>query len=404
MDKTFTILRHEFLKTVKTRSFIILTLAFPTIAFLLIFFFGILSGDDDPPPEPLSVGYVDNVGIFNEYREQFFVNLISFEMVDEATDSLLSGQIDEFFIIPEDYLDKGQVSRFTLNREIEPPGEIPPAIKNFLLGNLIGNQVTPDELKRVQNPLNILSTTLDETGKISEEQGGFGIFLVPYIFGILLMMAIFTSSGYMLQGLGEEKENRIMEILLSSVSSRQLITGKVLGLGAAGLTQILFWIISAQYLLNLSSQAIGGVFSDISLSTDFLFLAPIYFILGYLLFAILMAGLGAVAGNAREGQQMAIIFTLPAAIPFMLQYYLIENPSGIVSQLLTIFPITAPVATIIRLGSSEIPGWQLALSMTVMIASIVGALYFSSKIFRTFLLLYGKTATAKEIWRALRQA
>jgi len=406
LDKTLIILKHEFIQTVKRKSFIILTIAFPLIGFLGIYGYQLFQGTDEPPTpdEALNVGYVDQVGVFNDYTEQYLVNLIPYTTAEEATEDLLADELDEYFVIPQDYIATGTVTRYTIEREVEPPGGIWPAIKNFLLGNLLDEELTEEELTRAQYPLSLLSITLDETGQVSEEQGGLGVFIVPYVFGLLLIMAIFTSSGFLLQGLGEEKENRIMEILLSSVSPRQLITGKVLGLGAAGLIQIVVWITSAQLLVILGSSAIGGLFSEIQIPDGFFLLAPIYFILGYLLFAVLMAGIGAITNTAREGQQMAAIFTIPAVLPFILQVFLIENPTHIVSQLLTFFPLTAPTAVIIRLGSTDIPAWELIVSITLMVATIFGAIWLSAKVFRTFLLMYGKTPKLGEILRSLRQA
>jgi ABC-2 type transport system permease protein len=406
VTKTLIILKHEFIQTIKRRSFIILTLAFPLIGLLGISGYQLIQGTDRPPTpeEALNVGYIDQVGIFNDYTEQHLVNLIPFDTTDEATKALLADELDEYIVISSDYIDTGSVKRYTTEREIEPPGEIWPAIRNFLLGNLLDEQLTEEELTRAQHPLNLSSVTLDETGQVSEEQGGIGVFIVPYIFGLLLIMAIFTSSGFLLQGLGEEKENRIMEILLSSVSARQLITGKVLGLGAAGLLQILVWVVSAQVLVVFGSSAIGGFFDEIQIPDGFFLLAPIYFILGYLLFAVLMAGIGAITNTSREGQQMSAIFTIPAVLPFILQVFLIENPTHIVSQLLTFFPLTAPIAVIIRLGSTNIPVWELMLSVSFMVAAIIGAIWLSAKVFRTFLLMYGKTPKLGEILRSLRQA
>ncbi|GAH57167.1 unnamed protein product, partial [marine sediment metagenome] len=132
------------------------------------------------------------------------------------------------------------------------------------------------------------------------------------LFGFLLIMAIFSSSGYLLQGLGEEKENRIMEILLSSVSPRQLLTGKVLGLGAAGLVQVVIWLLSIVFLVQLASTTIGGVLSTLQIPGNLLVLGIVYFILGYLLFAVLMAGIGAIGATARESQQMSMLILMPA--------------------------------------------------------------------------------------------
>ena len=129
-------------------------------------------------------------------------------------------------------------------------------IRDFLLNNLLkGNSA--EIIARAKSPINIASTTLTTAGTPAARQGGFSALILPYIFGILLMMAIFTSSGYLLQGLGEEKENRVMEILLSSISPKQLLAGKVLGLGAAGLVQIIVWLVSANFLMKMASSDLG---------------------------------------------------------------------------------------------------------------------------------------------------
>ena len=153
-------------------------------------------------------------------------------------------------------------------------------------------------------------------------------------------MSIFTASGYLLQGLSEEKENRVMEILLSSVSTAQLITGKVLALGVAGLIQIVVWLISGFALIRIASSSIGGYFATLSFPPEVITLSLIYFILGYFLYAILMAGVGAIAPTQRDGQQMSIIFTMFGAIPYFLMPFIIENGEHFVTKILTIFPLT----------------------------------------------------------------
>ena len=201
MTKTLIILKHEFIQTIKRRSFILLTLAFPLIGLLAISGYQITQGTDQPPvpDDTLNVGYVDQIGVFNDYTEQYLVNLIPYTTAENATEALLANDLDEYFVIPGDYIDTGVVTRYATERELEPPGEIWPAIKNFLLGNLLDEELTEEELIRAQYPLNLSSITLDDTGQISEEQGGIGVFIVPYIFGLLLVMSIFTSSGFLLQ-------------------------------------------------------------------------------------------------------------------------------------------------------------------------------------------------------------
>jgi len=212
MNKTILILKHEFSQVIKTKTFIIMTLAFPVLALIAIGIFSFIQGMEKPPApgEIVTIGYVDEVGGFSGYTEQPgepTVTLIGYGTPEEATTALLAEDISQYFIIPSDYVDTGVITRYTLERELEPPGEIQWAIKSFLLSNLLRGQTSPEVTERAKTPMMLSSIRLDETGQVATDQGGFGAFIVPYLFSILLIMAIFTSSGFLLQGLGEEKES-----------------------------------------------------------------------------------------------------------------------------------------------------------------------------------------------------
>jgi ABC-2 type transport system permease protein len=208
-------------------------------------------------------------------------------------------------------------------------------------------------------------------------------------------------SGYLLQGVGEEKESRVIEVLLSSVSARQLLTGKVLGLGAAGLLQILIWVLSVWGIINYASATFAAA---ISISTGMLILAIVYFVLGYLLFAAIFAGVGAIFPTAREGSSWSAIFIMPAALPLWLSGFIIQHPEHVIVRIFTIFPLTSPIMVMMRLGLSEISAWELALSIGVLAISIVIAMCLAAKVFRMGLLMYGKRPSFKEIARAIREA
>jgi ABC-2 type transport system permease protein len=404
VNKTTLIARHEFLITVRRKAFVIFTLAFPVLALLAMLASQVIAGMQKPPAEIENIGYVDETGVFSGYTEQGKIVLVRFTAQGDASEALLDKDIKEYFVIPPDYVDSGLVYRFTLDRELEPGGEVTAVIQDFLLSNLLEGKTTPEITERVKAPLNMVSTLLTDTGEVAPNQGGFANFIIPYIFSMLLLMSIFFSSGYLLQGLGEEKENRVMEILLSSLSSRQLLAGKVIGLGAAGLVQIIVWLVSAQFLAKFASNTWGNIIGNLQIPSDFLILGTIYFILGYLLFAVLMAGVGAVSPTAREGQQMSTLFTIAGIAPLWFMAFIIENPDHIVSQILTIFPITAPITVMIRLGLTKIPIWELAASIGLMIASIIGCFILAAKLFRTFLLMYGKRPEFKEIIHSFRNA
>jgi ABC-2 type transport system permease protein len=402
MNKTLLILRHEFLHTVKRRGFIIMTIIVPLIALLLIGVFQLVSGIAKPTVEIMTIGYVDELGGFQQYTSQGNITLVRFDTPDDATEALIKGDIKEYFVIPPDYISTGVINRYTLEKQLAALPATTAAINNFLSSNLLAGKVPAATIARIEAPLKVITIRLTETGAVAPEQGGYGNFIIPAVFGILLALAIIFTSMYLLQGLGQEKENRLIEILLSSVSARQLLTGKVLGIGAAGLAQVAVWAISAPLLLNLASSSIGGFVSTIQLPADFIVLAVVYFILGYSLFAVISASIGAVSSSSQEGQQLMGIFTIPLLIPLWFMSLIMLLPDSPVWVFFTIFPLSAPVVVIIRLGVSGIPAWQLVASIAVLVLSIIGILLLTIRIFRIYLLMYGKRPGIGEVLRSLR--
>ena len=402
MNKTLLIFRHEFLHTIKRTGFIILTLALPVLALLAIGVFHIVSGVAKPPTEVNSIGYIDEVGGFDQFTTQGNITFVSFNTREDATQALINKDIKEYFIIPPDFISTGIINRYTTQKEVTPPAATTTVIKNFISSNLLEGKVPSTVVARIEAPLNLVTTTLTSAGAVASEQGGFTNLVIPGIFGILLALSLSFSSAYVLQSLGEEKENRLMEILLSSVSTRQLITGKVLGIGAAGLAQVVVWVISIPFLLNLASSSIGGFLSMIQIPANFLVLGVAYFILGYLLFAVLSAGVAAISTSVREGQGLASIFTLFVIAPFWFFSLLLAFPNSPIWVVFSIFPFSAPVLVMLRLGMTGVPAWQLTVSMAVLVLSIVGGLLLAAKLLRTYILMYGKRPNLREIIRNLR--
>lgn len=403
MNKTLLILKHEFLFMIKRPGFIVMTLIVPVLGLLAIAAVSIISGSLQPgPPENIQIGFVDEAGGFDGFTSYGPITLVPYASEAGAKQALAGGAVKEYIVIPQDYIAKGVVYRYTLEKQLEAPLAVLSVIKNFLTSNLLADKVPQEAILRIEAPLNMVSTRLTETGEVAPEQGGLQNIIVPGLFSLLLVLSITFSSGYLLQGLGDEKENRLIEVLLSSVSTRQLMTGKVFGIGAAGLTQVVVWIASLPLLLNLASSTFGGFIASIQLPAAFLALGIAYFILGYLLFAVISTGIGAIAPSAREGQQLSTLFVLTAVSPLWLSSLLILFPDAAVWVVLTIFPLTAPVVVMLRLGASVIPAWQITVSMAVLVLCTAGGLLLTARIVRSYLLMYGKRPGLGAIVRSLR--
>ena len=403
MNKTLLIFKHEFITTLKRIGFIILTLALPVSALLAIGIIQLMSATVKPPTNTTitSIGYVDEEGAFNQFTTKNNIKFVPLPSTDTALQSMDNGNISDYFVIPANYSTTGIIENYTLEKQLSIPTNIQSTIQDFLTSNLLANKVPAAAIQIIESPLNIVSTRLTTSGAVSKEQGGPADIIVPGLFGIFLALSLIFSSTYILQGLGEEKENRIMEILLSSVSARQIIIGKVLGIGAAGLIQVMVWVISIPLLLKLASSSIGGFISSIHIPANFMILGTVYFILGYLLFAVLSSCIASISGTIREGQGLSAIYTIFAIVPLWFLSLLLLVPNSPIWVVLSIFPFSAPVEVMLRFGITGIPIWQIITSIAVMILFIIGGLWLSAKLLRTFTLMYGKRANILEVIKTL---
>ncbi len=405
MNKTYLIFKHEFLLAIRRPGFIILTLIVPVMALLGIGIIKLVSSLSDAPVNEITViGYVDEVGIFDSQTNEGFDRLVPFSSVEGAGKAMGRQEISEFIIIPSDYISSGTIKRYTLEKEPKTPPSTEVYIKSFLTASLLKEKVPPDIIALIVSPINLEVTRITEQGEIAIEKSNVGNVIIPAIFSLLLSLALMFGATSLISGLGEEKESRLIEVLFSSVSIRQLLLGKILALGIAGLLQVLVWLISAPLILNLASSSFGGFMSGIQLPANFLILGTIYFILGYMLFAVLSIGIGAISPNAREGSQLSMFYVMLGFVPLWFASLLMAFPNSSIWVFLSIFPITAPVQTMLRLGVSDIPAWQILTSIGVLVISIVGGLFLSIKIFRMHMLMHGKRPGIAEIRLNLRNA
>ncbi len=223
-------------------------------------------------------------------------------------------------------------------------------------------------------------------------------FILPFLAGFLFMIAVQTSGGYLLQAVVEEKENRTMEIILTSSSPNQIMTGKVIGNLSVGLTQLVIWIIFG----IIGVVAIQSIFPEVQLAqidTSFLGLMILTFIPAFVMIAAMMATLGATATESREAQQIAGLFSLPIVIPFWFFGVLIESPNSPLAIGLSIFPFTAPISLPLRAAFTTIPTWQIAVTISLLFILAIAALWLAGRAFRLGMLRYGKKLSLKELFK-----
>ncbi len=392
MKKYFLIAKHEFKTNVRRKEFLLMTIGMPLFIFAIIvlpvIFVGNMGGGED-----IKIGYVDAT---NSFHSQNFVKYSDHESAKKA---LFNREITHFFVVPVDYLNTGQINIYSTKKiTLSDTGKVEKQIKGFLLENLLSEE-SEELVERVKQPMQSEYFTL---GRDKEEKEGIGAFLFPIGFAMLFVLSIFTSSGYLLQGIVEEKENRVIEILLSSVSHKELLSGKIIGLGAVGLAQLLVWLTGALLIFSSAPVVVMGFIGNLHISILVGVLAPIYFILGYLVFASIMAGVGAVSTTSREGQQLAGVFSMSGVIPLFFLQFIIMSPDALFARVLSYFPLTSPLTMILRLSITEVPVYDIIISLTILIASTLGVIELSGRVFRAGLLMYGKKPTIKEVIKYVR--
>lgn len=402
MKKAWIVARHEFSVTVKRVWFVIATFVLPFV--FAGIGYGMHTVGQRAVEESIAsvrnkpLGFVDRWGGLAE-RPGF----LKYKDEEDARKALLAKAIGSYVIIPEDYLQKGVVQVKTLRRPTlmtaqQPP--LPPGVREWLLDEVL-KEVSPERLKRAKAPFEPDMKYLDETGNPSQEEAGETEkrAVTAYAFFMLLFMSIFTSSAYLLQGMAEEKENRVMEMVLSSITPDQLMLGKLIGLGAAGLLQMGVW--STMSVVSLLFAAVSLAVAPLSFVLCFA-----YFLLGYVLFGSLMLGFGALGTNLRESQQMASIWSFIGASPAMIVIALFEAPQGTVARVFSYIPFTAPTTMMFRyvIDPKGTPVYDIVASMLLLVGSTWFALRISARLYRAGLLLYGKRPGFREIWRWMIQA
>jgi ABC-2 type transport system permease protein len=403
---------QELIVNLRRPAYIIMTLLIPALGLVALLIGSLFGGEvgtffeNQFAPRQKAMGYIDQSGLLvtnlPEYADQF----IPYPDEASARAALLAKEIGGYFVLPADYMQTGKIvvygtgGGFSTFVAADEGG-----IRSFLIDQLLAGKVDTTVQNRVRAPMDVQAVTLDEKGEVSNKNPFSWIadFVVPYVFSILFVITLFTTSGFLLEGVSEEKEGRIIEVLLSSINATQLLAGKILGLGAIGLLQVFVWFGSGAALLA-AAVAIFTLTGVINLSLGTVLLGLVYFVLGYLLYATLMAVAGSMGTTQRESQQIGGIFSFAAAIPWMVIGFIFTNPNAPIAVVLSYIPLTAPVMMLIRLGFGQVPAGQIVISLALLVAGIAFSLWAGAKIFRVGLLMYGKRPNLKDMARALKQA
>ncbi len=415
---TLQVFLYELRRNLRRKGYLFMTFGIPLIAAVLLFgylFISSRTGSSAPQPQNLAqqfnfenvghAGYVDLSGMFSDPGN---LSALLTRYPDEAAAqaAINAGDISIYYVISKDYLQTGDVMVVQPNLNV---GEMGTQVIQRLILNTLSKGVNPTIFQRMIAPSNLQTTNLGLVSAANGPQSEDASFLIVYIFALVLMLGLFTTNGYLMRSVIEEKETHLIEILLSTVRPAQLLIGKVLALGLVGLLQIVVWVGSIFLIVKVAGGpqfdqtiAILATIANIQIPVNILPTMLIYFIAAYLLFAGLYSIVGALTNSMREGQQYTVIFILPAVLPLYFLSLFASAPDGPIPTILSLIPITAPIAMAQRLVISNVPVWQVVVSLALLIVTAVAVMWAAGRVFRVQVLLAGQMPKLRDLPRLLR--
>jgi ABC-2 type transport system permease protein len=447
MNKTSLIIQREYSTRVRKKSFIIMTLLTPFLIALVFVIPALLMSNQDKEFKKIAV--VGDSDLFKDVipdtKEADFEFLPGTTLKDIQNNFSEKGYYGVLYVsdllvdVPNaaQLISKQQPPiglldhiNYSLKKEIEKKKLMAYNIENL-------NEI----LKIVNDNVDVQTNKIDEEGSVKKTSTGFAMALA-YISGLLMYMLVFMFGSQVMRGVIEEKTSRIVEVIISSVKPIQLMLGKIIGIALVGLTQFAIWILLTLAIVAVAQSkllpegtmeqmqqlpqsfaqaepaAAGSADAAAAAGTQMtefqsvfasalnqpggliIFAFSFYFITGYLLYASLFAAIGSAVDNETETQQFMLPVTIPILLGLFVAMATMQNPESSVSFWFSLIPLTSPIVMVARIPF-DVPAWEIALSMALMLVTIFGCVWMAARIYRTGILMYGKKTSYREIWKWL---
>lgn len=409
MKRIWLVVKFELAKTILRRSFLLTLILTPLIPFGIMLLYAWVEGDNRsvaPAPvmqiiegiqEDKPEGLVDLSDLIRIMPVSQNGGLIKYQSEDKAREALQQGEISAFYILQPDYMESGKIT--VIRQDFNPMDAIQQSdvLREAIQYNLL--KENSHLLERISNPINLHYQYLNQSP--AGDPQDITTYLIPYVVALVFFIVIFGSSSLLLNSVSEEKQSRMLEVLMVSLQPVQILAGKVIALGLAGLFQAVVWAVIGYSLFGILGKSPVVIASSGSLSPVLIVWGLLYFVLGFAVYASLMAGLGALVANLREASQVTLFIMMPLLAPLMLVSILATRPNGLVAVLLSLFPFTAPVTMPMRLTVGAVPTWQIALSIALLGGTSVLVVRSAAGIFRAQNLLSGQTFKIGLFFKAL---
>jgi ABC-2 type transport system permease protein len=408
MKKIWLVTSITYRERLRSGMFLILTFAIP---FLMIVAgaVGFFSASSREAEIPNTIGYVDQTGrlvgvaqvVVREELLDIDENLLftAYPTLEAARQAYLQGQTGGYLLIPEGYFSGDAVTYYT---DDDPGVLVNEGLRLFLRRSLLEEQ--PEWVfERLGDPATYTYVN-QETGETVAEGPGLVLRLAaPAFLAAVFVLAVLFGTNQMGAAIIREKEQRSIEMVITSLRPLDLVAGKVFGMTLLSLTQFAIWTLGAIVALYLAySDRI--TLGDLPIPWSTLLLGVLLIIPGYFLFALLAAGLGIIAGDEQQAQQLAGIVSFLGLAPIYLLGAVLANPDSSLAVVLTLFPLTSPSVGLVRTAFTEVPVWQFVAAIVILLASLALSLIFVTRVFRAAMLNYGKALRPRQVWSALLQA
>lgn len=444
MNKTALIIKREYLERVKKKSFVVMSILGPILFAAMMVLPALFASLDETSRSNIAV--IDETGKYGQAISN--TDNLSFTVIESAQKDGIKQDykekgFDAFLIIDDDpNVNASSVKIYSdVQVTMDTKVYIENSLERYIEKERMARYSSIDSLKEIINYVNsarvdITTVKLSDDGKESESSAEITM-IAALIFAMMIYFFVLLYGAQVMRGVMEEKTNRIVEVIISSVKPFQLMMGKVVGIALVALTQFAIWIVFTLVIVaavsnfagtpshDISSGAMTGqivqssqdvptedfakVFDKVLTQTQsidligallaFLF----FFIGGYLLYASIFAAIGSAIDNESDSQQ----FITPVMMPLILSIYIamaaFRDPGGSIAFWFSMFPLTSPIVMMARIPF-QIPAWEILLSMAILTASFIFSIWFSGRVYRVGILMYGKKITWKELWKWFRQA
>lgn len=409
MKKIMQVFWYELRRNVRRRGYLLSTFGIPLLALVGIWGFHLFqeSRATEEPSVPLgevlfefidTAGYVDESGLFVEVPDGLENLLIQYDDLESARAAMAAEIIDVFYVITADYEETGEVVLHMPNMRLD---FISIAPFEELFYRTFAGDLERMFVNRLRNPVVFDEYNLQRAAAAVDETTEGLEFGVIYAAAILLMLGLTFTNSYLMQTVVEEKETRLIEILISAMRPTQLLTGKILALSLLGISQIFIWLVSGVLIFNfaagLSTYAPLLAVTNFSLSLDVLPLILLFFVPLYFFYAAIFGAIGAMSGSVQEGAQYVGLLAIPTILPFYFLPLFQSDPNGMAPLVMSFIPITAPLSVTIRALLGTVPAWQILLSLALLLLSIGAAIWMAGRVFHVQTLLAGQSVSMRKL-------